>query len=364
METKISPEIADSDDLPTIVAARPDAAAPGSGVYAPGDVIFNNFRIERAIAEGGMGRVYQATHLVTSATVALKVVRGEYARDPALRELFRREAAALRRIGNPAVVRYEGAFEDPHGQLALVMEFIEGVSLARRLLDGPRLTVDEVRRLRTRLAGGLAAAHAERIVHRDLSPDNVILPGGRIDDAKIIDFGIARQSVENGATLIGAGFAGKLGYAAPEQLGLRGGEVDGRADVYALGLVLAAAATGAPLDMGGTLGAAIKARADLPDLTAVPAPLRRELAWMLQPDPDQRAPSMDALLVDTAPRRFLPRPRSRLARAAVMAVAFAGATMAGAVGWIVAEHELGLDVAHAETRAPSTIGADIDRLVA
>jgi hypothetical protein len=150
--------------------------------------------------------------------------------------------------------------------------------------------------LRDRLASGLAAAHREGVVHRDLSPDNVILPGGRIEDAKIIDFGIARQERAEGATLVGSDFAGKLAWAAPEQFGLFAGNVDHRADIFSLGLVLAAAAVGRPLEMGNSMTRAILARNSDVDLTPVPEALHKDLRPMVRCDPGQRPASMEALL--------------------------------------------------------------------
>ncbi|HJQ56238.1 MAG TPA: serine/threonine-protein kinase, partial [Vineibacter sp.] len=283
--------------VPTSVrplASTAQESATG-GTYPPGSVLLTSFRIEDLVASGGMGSVYRATHLVTGATVAVKTIRPEYAADATMGELFRREAQALRRIAHPAIVRYEGAFSADDGHMVLVMEYVDGPSLTEVLRKGA-LPPASVLVLRDRLAAGLAAAHREGVVHRDLSPDNVILPGGRIEEAKIIDFGIARQERAEGATLVGGDFAGKLAWAAPEQFGLFGGNVDHRADIFSLGLVLAAAACGRPLEMGASMTRAVLARNNDPDLTPVPAPLRTELARMLRCDPAQRLESMAALL--------------------------------------------------------------------
>src|SRR5260221_4338120 len=126
-----------------------------------------------------------------------------------------------------------------------------------------------VRRLRDRLVAGLAAAHAEGVIHRDLSPENVILPGGRLEDAKIINFGIAKLQTGARTNVIGRDFAGRLDYAAPEQFGLFGGSVDGRSDIYSLGFVLLFAATGAPTEASDSMVGAIEARKRLPDLSLV-----------------------------------------------------------------------------------------------
>jgi hypothetical protein len=288
-------------EVPTAVhvatSVRPAAAraAAVGGTYPPGAVLLTSFRIEGLVASGGMGSVYRAVHLITGATVAIKTIRPEYAGDPTMAELFRREAQALRRIAHPAIVRYEGAFATDDGHMVLVMEFVDGPSLTDVLHNGA-LPVKAVRALRDRLASGLAAAHREGVVHRDLSPDNVILPGGRIEDAKIIDFGIARQERAEGATLVGSDFAGKLAWAAPEQFGLFAGNVDHRADIFSLGLVLAAAAVGRPLEMGNSMTRAILARNSDVDLTPVPEALHKDLRPMVRCDPGQRPASMEALL--------------------------------------------------------------------
>ena len=123
------------------------------------------------------------------------------------------------------------------------MEYVDGQPLSEILKSGP-LSFDAVRVLQRRLASGLQAAHELGIVHRDVSPDNVILPGGNVARAKIIDFGIARSTLAGDETVIGGGFAGKFGYVSPEQLGLFGGEVTAKSDIYSLGLVLAEALSG------------------------------------------------------------------------------------------------------------------------
>ncbi len=313
-------------------AGLPSPPAGSGGTYSPGSVLLTSFRIEALVASGGMGSVYRATHLLTGATVAVKTIRPEYAADATMAELFRREAQALRRIAHPAIVRYEGAFASDDGHMVLVMEFVEGKSLMDLLRDGP-LPAKAVRALRDRLAAGLAAAHREGVVHRDLSPDNVILPGGRIEDAKIIDFGIARQELADGATLVGDAFAGKLAWAAPEQFGLYDDKVDQRADIFSLGLVLAAAAIGRPLEMGTSINSAVRARSVPIDLTVLPTALRKDLQPMLQPDPAKRPASMEALLPVDMRAAWVGARRWRWLAAASVAVAV------GATGLAIYEEE-------------------------
>jgi hypothetical protein len=177
------------------------------------------------------------------------------------------------------------------------MEFIEGDSLTK-LLDRRRLEPDEVLRLRNRLAQGLAAAHDRGIIHRDVSPDNIILPEGDVDRAKLVDFGIAKSANPGDATLIGTDFAGRYSFVSPEQAGLFGGRVDARSDIYSLGLVLAAAAIGfgKKVEMGSSPATVIAARQRVPDLSSVPPTLRPVIAPMLEPHPENRPASMRELL--------------------------------------------------------------------
>jgi len=302
----VSPDAAGANPLPETELAGvrpsppPQASAPMSppatgGPLAPGVVLSSTFEIEHLVARGGMGEVYRARHRITGDPIAIKTIRPELAGDEKIAELFKREAQALRNIRHPAIVSYEGVFDDGTGALYIAMEYVDGPSLSRLMQNGP-LPEADVRRLRDRVADGLAAAHAQGVIHRDLSPDNVILPGGRIDAAKLIDFGIAKQTESSKATVIGSDFAGKYSYAAPEQLGLQGGEVGPRADVYSLGLVLAAAATGTPLDMGNALPTAVQARMRVPDLSRLPDGLRGEITGMLQPNPSDRPQSMADLV--------------------------------------------------------------------
>ncbi|NNG02993.1 MAG: protein kinase [Inquilinus sp.] len=286
--------MSEADDQTRLVAAGD--TAPGGGVgMAPGTLLSHTYRIENLLARGGMGEIYRARHASLGTEHAIKIMLPELAKDQKVIDLFTREAAVLRNVRNEAVVGYDGVVCDQDGHLYLIMEFVDGPQLGEVLKKGP-LTPDEVRLLRDRLAMGLGAAHEKGVIHRDMSPDNVILPGGRLENAKIIDFGIAKLADPDVRTVIGGDFAGKYSFASPEQLGMHGGHVDARSDIYSAGLVLAAAAIGKPLDMGSSHVAVLEARRTVPDLDAVPASLRDEIAWMLEPDPDDRPQSMADLL--------------------------------------------------------------------
>lgn len=266
--------------------------APRAGAVSAGTTLNGIYEVERLIAVGGMGEVYKGRAIQTGDAVAIKMIRPEMARDEAALALFRREAAALHNLYNEAIVRYYVFTIDPVTQSPyLAMEFVDGQPLSERIKQGP-LSLDEVDILRKRIAPGLHAAHLLGIVHRDVSPDNIILPGGNLARAKIIDFGIARSSILGEVTVIGSGFAGKYNYVSPEQLGLYGGDVTGRSDMYSFGLVLAEALAGKALDMGGTQVQILDKRRRVPDLSAVDARIKPLLTRMLAADPADRLSDM------------------------------------------------------------------------
>jgi hypothetical protein len=285
-------------------ASRPDWTpfdAPAEvgrkeSTLAIGEVLGNTYKIDGFIGRGGMGAVYRAKHLILDSEHAVKVIVPELASDPQIVAMIKAEAKALRKVRHEAVVEYQGLFLDEFHRRYLVMEYVDGPSLAAVLKDRA-LAPEEVRTLRDRLALGLAAAHEREVYHRDISPDNVILPGGLIENAKIIDFGIAKN-VDPGEQQEEEDFAGKYSYVSPEQAGMYGGRVDGRSDMYSLGLVLAAAAIGQgrKIDMGNSPETVRAKRQSVPDLSAVPEELREELGAMLQPNPDDRPASLRAIV--------------------------------------------------------------------
>ena len=190
-------------------------------------------------------------------------------------------------------MRYFVFSVDPQLERAyLAMEFVEGPSLKKRLGSGP-LSLAEVRILQKRVASALEAAHEHGVVHRDISPDNLIMPDGDVRSAKVIDFGIARARRAGEATILGGGFAGKLNYASPEQLGLAGGDVTAKSDIYSFGLVLAEALLGRPIDMAGSQAEMVDKRRVVPaELAWVDPTMRPLLHAMLQPLPENRPSSM------------------------------------------------------------------------
>jgi serine/threonine protein kinase len=201
------------DDIDT----TPLRAATDSSLR-PQTLLLHTYEVEQLLASGGMGEVYLAHHAELGTRHAVKVIKpgltgGLLGTD--VLELFRREAMILRGIRNDAVVGYESFFRDEQRNFYLVMEYVDGPSLAQ-ILTERSLSLKEVFQLRDRLCKGLAAVHEKGVVHRDLSPDNVILPGGDVNAAKLIDFGIAKLNDPGHATIIGSAFVG--GSISPFQI--------------------------------------------------------------------------------------------------------------------------------------------------
>ncbi|AWC24027.1 Serine/threonine-protein kinase PknA [Aminobacter sp. MSH1] len=269
--------------------------APDTGVHK-GVQLNGIYEIDEHIATGGMGEVYRGHNIQTGDPVAIKVVLREFARDQGILALFRKEASILNHLSNDAIVRYHVFTIDPTiGRPYLAMEFVDGQSLGERIRSGP-LDAQQARKMLARVASGLSVAHEAGVIHRDLSPDNIVLPGGRVEKTKIIDFGIARSANVGGGTLLGGSFAGKYSFVSPEQLGLFGGDVTEQSDLYSLGLVLAAALRGKQLDMGGSPVEVIEKRRSVPDLSGIDPELLPLLNAMLQPDPRDRPESAAAIV--------------------------------------------------------------------
>ncbi|UQA63042.1 serine/threonine-protein kinase PknK [Polyangium aurulentum] len=197
------------------------------------------FDVQRTAGAGGMGTVYRALDLLTGEFVALKVL--DDAAAPESLERFEHEARLLEGLAHPAVVRYAAHGRTPEGKPWLAMEWLEGEDLST-YVGHHGISIAESVVLARRVADALGAVHARGIVHRDVKPANLFLPGGRVDDVKVIDFGLARPRQRTHALTRTGTFLGTPGYMAPEQV--RGGTIDPRADVFSLGAVLFECITG------------------------------------------------------------------------------------------------------------------------
>ncbi len=264
---------------------------PDDHLLPTGTRLNNLYEIEEHIADGGIGIVYRARDVESGDPVAIKVLLANFAKDPLILDLFKREAKILRKLKHDALTHYFVFAKEPTlGVYYLAMEFVGGPSLKSRLESGP-LEPEAAYRLVIRLASALQDVHDSEVIHRDLSPDNIILQNGDVGQAKIIDFGISRANT-GGPTIIGDGFAGKVNYVSPEQVGLFDGKVTARSDIYSLGLVIAEALTGRQPDMGGTQVEMVEKRRIVPSLDGVDNRFRPLLEAMLQPDPANRPASM------------------------------------------------------------------------
>lgn len=219
----------------TLASSRPGAELSLEGPK-------RRFEIQVRVGEGGMGEVYRARDRELDEIVALKVIAREVAADTQLLERMRREVRLARRISSERVCRIHDLVELEDGARGISMQFVEGDTLASLIKGGVSVDYARFAAWGADIAEGLAAAHALSVVHRDLKPENVMIDAR--DRAVILDFGIAASSDPGTAdrlTKQGV-ILGTLPYMAPEQL--TASPVDGRADIYALGLILAELITG------------------------------------------------------------------------------------------------------------------------
>lgn len=262
-----------------------------SDIFQPGDLLNNTYRIESILGRGGTSEVYKARNDISGRFTAIKVLKSEFSGDEGYLTLMRREEE-IREIRHDAIVRYSENHRTPSGLIYLVMDYVDGPALDLKMKQGGMSAPDLVQVCR-RVADGLKVAHARRIIHRDLSPDNIILRGGVPSEAVIIDFGIAKDANPGAQTIVGNEFAGKYAYAAPEQLS---GHTDARSDLYALGALLLATFRSQRPDIGANPMEVLKKKALPLDTQGVPEPLKTLIDKMSQPDPANRYQSADELL--------------------------------------------------------------------
>jgi Tol biopolymer transport system component/tRNA A-37 threonylcarbamoyl transferase component Bud32 len=259
-----------------------------------------HYHVQAKIGMGGMGEVYRATDSRLDRDVALKLLPEKFARDTERMARFEREAKVLASLNHPNIASIYG-LEESNGACALVMELVEGVTLAERIKGGP-LPLDEALPIAKQIAEGLEYAHERGIIHRDLKPSNVqVRPDGQV---KILDFGLAKafegetseEEIENSPTISAVAtrmgvLLGTAAYMSPEQA--RGKCVDRRADIWAFGCVLYEMLTGREAFAGettsDTLACVIRAEPDWSSIpTSVPPRICELLRRSLQKDPKQR----------------------------------------------------------------------------
>jgi serine/threonine-protein kinase len=273
--------------------AEPPALEPGQR--------FTTYAVLELVGRGGMGEVYRARDERLGRMVALKVLPREFVEDRQRLARFEREARLLASLNHPNIAAIYGLAEDG-GRQALVLEYVEGTTLAERIGSGP-LPIREVVSVATQIALALQAAHRRGIVHRDLKPANVsLIADGTV---KILDFGLAKAVGSSAADITSLHDPGRIvgtpAYMSPEQA--RGVEVDYRADVWAFGCVLYEMLTGVrAFDRGttqDTIARVVEREADFSLLpAATPEHVRRVLRRALTKDPAGRLADLGSVMLD------------------------------------------------------------------
>jgi hypothetical protein len=242
------PEATPAVQSPQLVAmgnASTVTSGPSDVVIEPGAILANTYRIEEPLGAGGMGAVFAARHLRTGRRYAVKtILRGAHANDDD-RQRFEREATAASAIGHPGILQVHDFNVAPGGSFYLVMDLLEGETLAERLARGP-LAWPDAQRIALELSSALTAAHEHGLLHRDIKPSNVFLAKstGAPERSVLVDFGLVKPLADaNKLTSTGA-VVGTPMYMSPEQA--RGETLDVRSDLYSLAAVIFEMVTGAP----------------------------------------------------------------------------------------------------------------------
>lgn len=286
----------------------PSATPVVTTTVAVGDVVDGKYRIDEVIGQGGMGQVLAATHLELHQKVALKFMSAELADVPSAVARFTREARAVAKLRSTHICRVLDIGETPGGAKYIVIEYLEGTDLAELLKDSGKLsTVDAIRYL-MQACKALGEAHKRGIVHRDVKPANLFLDKGHGEPIlKVLDFGISKSLTVDDSSLVTATNAlmGSPLYMSPEQL-LAPKDVDTRADIWSLGIVLHELLTGHPPLRAETLPEVIaliinERKTPATEISpTIPAKLQMIIARCLSRDPNARYQRTDLLENDLA----------------------------------------------------------------
>jgi serine/threonine-protein kinase len=285
------------------------ATEPKPPTLQAGEIVADKYRIERLIGSGGMAEVYAAVNIKTDRRVALKWILPVLASSREVMLRFRREALAAGRISHPNVVAIFDVVEH-QGSACMVMELLDGEMLSDRLLrTGPLPFVEAVAIILPAMRG-VAAAHAQGVIHRDIKPHNIFLcldggAEGAIREVKVLDFGVSKLTVADAATVgditLSGNVVGTPEYMAPEQV--RAGKgVDHRIDVYSLGVVLYEMLAGRPPYVNQHFSGLMLEimQHDPPPLARFRPDVPRRLAGVIQRsmvrDPDRRFPDVPAFI--------------------------------------------------------------------
>jgi eukaryotic-like serine/threonine-protein kinase len=325
-----------------------------------GETVSERYELEELVGAGGMSSVYKARDTLLERHVALKILHDQYTTDAEFVERFKREARAVAQLAHPNIVTVIDRGEDD-GRQYIVFEYIDGENLKELVVRRGRLPVRDALELTLQVARGLAFAHDQGLVHRDVKPQNVLLNGDR--QAKVTDFGIARTVDVDGVTQTGT-VLGTSNYIAPEQAS--GQAVDAQTDVYSLGVVLFELLTGdVPFPGENFVAVAMKhVNEPPPNLLDVrkdvPVRVAAAVDRALEKDPRHRFGSMDefaaeleaclasldapddleATAVVSRPPKTAPRQRKRVSRLAVASVTLGVLALAAVVIGLVATRGL------------------------
>lgn len=269
-----------------------------------GSFLLDRYEILSKVGAGGMSDVYKAKDHILSRFVAIKVLKQEFSEDSSFVTKFRAEAQSAAGLEHPNIVNiYDVGSEN--GLYYIVMEYVEGITLKTYIEKKGQLSFKESASIAIQVARGIEAAHNKNIIHRDIKPQNIIIStDGKV---KVTDFGIAKATSSN---TISSDVMGSVHYASPEQA--RNGFVDGRSDIYSLGIVMFEMVTGrVPFDGDTTVAVALQhlqeeiARPSIyaPDL---PISFEKIILKCTQKTPDRRYQTIEELLTDI--RRSLAHP--------------------------------------------------------
>ncbi len=370
----------DSVDASGVSSALADLHGDNGALV--GEVLNGLYELEEVIGVGGMGAVYSAKHVHLQKRFAVKVFRNQLAAGKAALERFRHEAIAASRIDHPHIIDVVNFDTAENGTAFLVMELLRGQNLAEVLKHGA-LPLARAIDIVLQVGDALAAAHAHGIVHRDLKPENIFIieKNGR-DLVKILDFGISKMRAE-GEEQVRITRTGQLlgtpRYMSPEQA-MEDGEVDHRADVYALGAILYEMVCGEPPFEGRNYAQLIYQHASVTptppsqrnSAPSLPGGVEQAILCALEKRPEERfdsvADMMDALRAATSQTGELEpaigglggRPARRAGRRALVPVAAAGAAAVALAAWFLWSDEDGQSTVPAAS-ASTTLAPDVHR---
>jgi serine/threonine-protein kinase len=287
--------------------------ADGSALETTGDsligqILAGKYRIEEALKDGGMGKVYRGTHILMDKTVAIKVLRASLAADEKIVARFSREARAASRLSHPHALSVTDFGEDEDGRVFLVMEYLNGKTLKEIIRNEGPLPLARVAEIVRQVGGALQAAHDEGVIHRDLKSDNIMLLSTNAGDyAKVLDFGIAKIIEPEGGfdlELTAPNLViGTPQYMSPEQCSQLG-TIDSRSDIYSLGVIIYEMLVG-HVPFGGESSTTVMlkqmqepAPSVLQERTDLPAAVGRVVARALAKLPEERYQRADELVED------------------------------------------------------------------